>query len=160
AVANYPTIMAGALAAADRVFEVLELPPSEGDRPGELPARFEREIEYRGVSFSYDGQAPVLRELDLTVQRGQIVAVVGPSGAGKTTLVDLLPRFYEPTSGWWGGGAGPGPAEAPSAPRSRGRCPATRRFSSSTRRRAPSTRNPSAWCRRRSIGSWRAVPCW
>ena len=99
AVANYPTIMAGALAAADRVFEVLELPPSEGDRPGELPARFEREIEYRGVSFSYDGQAPVLRELDLTVQRGQIVAVVGPSGAGKTTLVDLLPRFYEPTSG-------------------------------------------------------------
>src|SRR3989449_288850 len=99
AVANYPTIMAGALAAADRVFEVLELPPSEGDRPGELPARFEREIEYRGVSFSYDGQAPVLRELDLTVQRGQIVALVGPSGAGKTTLVDLLPRFYEPTSG-------------------------------------------------------------
>src|SRR3989442_1342487 len=60
AVANYPTIMAGALAAADRVFEVLDLPAGEGDRPGEGPARFERRIEYRGVGFAYDGQAPAL----------------------------------------------------------------------------------------------------
>src|SRR5438445_1671098 len=98
-VANYPTIIAGALAAADRVFEVLELPPGEGDRPGELPARFARRIEYRGVSFAYDGQSPVFRALDLVVERGQIVAVVGPLGAGTTTLVDLLPRFYEPSGG-------------------------------------------------------------
>jgi subfamily B ATP-binding cassette protein MsbA len=97
--ANYPTIMAGALAAADRVFEVLDLPSSEGDRPGELPARFERRIEYHGVTFAYDGQAPVLHGIDVEVERGQIVAIVGPSGAGKTTLVDLLPRFYEPTGG-------------------------------------------------------------
>src|SRR2546425_831756 len=59
-VANYPTAMAGALAAADRVFEVLDLASEEGDRPGEGPARFEQRIEYRGVSFSYNGQAPVL----------------------------------------------------------------------------------------------------
>ncbi len=98
-VANYPTIMAGALAAADRVFEVLDLPPGEADGAGDLPARFERHIEYRDVTFSYDGQAPVLHGIDLDVQRGQIVAVVGPSGAGKTTLVDLLPRFYEPSQG-------------------------------------------------------------
>jgi subfamily B ATP-binding cassette protein MsbA len=91
--------MAGALAAADRVFEVLDLASEEGDRPGEVPARFEQRIEYRGVSFSYNGQAPVLEGLDFEVRRGQVVAVVGPSGAGKTTLVDLLPRFYEPKRG-------------------------------------------------------------
>src|SRR5207253_331922 len=98
-VANYPATMAGALAAADRVFEVLDLASEEGDRPGEVPARFEQRIEYRGVSFSYNGQAPVLEGLDFEVRRGQVVAVVGPSGAGKTTLVDLLPRFYEPKRG-------------------------------------------------------------
>ena len=100
AVAQYPTIMAGAVAAADRVFEVLDLRPDEGDRPGEIPAAFRERIEYRRVSFSYDGtEAAVLRDVDLEVRRGQVVAIVGPSGAGKTTLVDLLPRFYEPTSG-------------------------------------------------------------
>src|SRR3989454_679982 len=69
-------------------------------RPGEIPAAFRERIEYRRVSFSYDGtEAAVLRDVDLEVRRGQVVAIVGPSGAGKTTLVDLLPRFYEPTSG-------------------------------------------------------------
>ena len=97
--ANYPTVMAGALAAADRVFEVLELAGDERDQPGECPARFADRIEYRHVSFSYNGEAPVLQDIDLDVRRGQVVAVVGPSGAGKTTLVDLLPRFYEPKGG-------------------------------------------------------------
>src|SRR6266849_3005810 len=98
-VANYPTVMAGALAAADRVYEVLDLASEEGDRAGEVPARFEQRIEYQGVSFSYNGQARVLEGVDFEVRRGQVVAVVGPSGAGKTTLVDLLPRFYEPKCG-------------------------------------------------------------
>ncbi len=98
-VSQYPTTMAGAVAAADRCFEVLDLPADEGDRPGETAARFHDRIEYRGVSFSYNGEAPVLRDVDLEVRRGQVVAIVGPSGAGKTTLVDLLPRFYEPTGG-------------------------------------------------------------
>src|SRR5205823_1208172 len=84
---------------ADRCFEVLDVPADEGDRPGETPARFSERIEYRGVTFSYDGEAPVLRDVDLEVLRGEVVAIVGPSGAGKTTLVDLLPRFYEPTGG-------------------------------------------------------------
>src|SRR6266550_5688532 len=75
-VANYPTAMAGALAAADRVFEVLDLASEEGDRPGEVPARFERCIEYRGVTFSYNGEAPVLHGVDLEVRRGQVAAVV------------------------------------------------------------------------------------
>src|SRR5207245_2479141 len=95
---QYPTIMAGAVA-ADRCFEVLEVPADEGDRAGETTARFGDRIEFRGVTFSYDGEAPVLRDVELEVRRGHIVAIVGPSGAGKTTLVDLLPRFYEPTGG-------------------------------------------------------------
>ncbi|HYT83747.1 MAG TPA: ABC transporter ATP-binding protein [Gemmatimonadales bacterium] len=98
-VANYPTIMAGAVASAERVFEVLDLPAAEGDRPGERAAAFNDRIEYRGVSFEYEAGEAVLRDVDLEVRRGHIVAIVGPSGAGKTTLVDLLPRFYEPTRG-------------------------------------------------------------
>jgi ATP-binding cassette, subfamily B, bacterial MsbA len=99
AVAQYPTVMAGAVAAADRCFEVLDLPSDEGDEPGAVPATFEHRIEYRQVGFSYDGAAPVLEDVNLEVCRGQVIAIVGPSGAGKTTLVDLLPRFYEPTAG-------------------------------------------------------------
>jgi subfamily B ATP-binding cassette protein MsbA len=98
-IANYPAVMAGAVAAAERVYEILDLPADEGDRPGETEASFRHSIEFRGVSFAYDHDAPVLRDVDLLVQRGQVVAIVGPSGAGKTTLVDLLPRFYEPTRG-------------------------------------------------------------
>src|SRR2546425_13028719 len=67
---------------------------SEGDRPGEQPARFAERIEYRSVSFSYDGQAPVLRDVDFAVCRGQVAAMVGPSGAGMTTLWARRPRFY------------------------------------------------------------------
>jgi subfamily B ATP-binding cassette protein MsbA len=98
-ISNYPAIMAGAVAAADRVFEVLDLPSEELDRPGESTARFAGQIEYHGVSFSYGEEAAVLRDVSFEVRRGEVVAIVGPSGAGKTTLVDLLPRFYEPSSG-------------------------------------------------------------
>jgi subfamily B ATP-binding cassette protein MsbA len=98
-ISNYPAIMASAVAAAERIDEVLDLPSEEEDRPDETPARFTDRIEYRGVSFAYGADEPVLRDVDLEVRRGQVVAIVGPSGAGKTTLVDLLPRFYEPTSG-------------------------------------------------------------
>src|SRR6267378_3634105 len=98
-VANYPTIMTSAVASAERVFEVLDLPSAERDKPGETTAEFNERIEFRGVSFEYEASEAVLRDVDLEVERGQVVAIVGPSGAGKTTLVDLLPRFYEPTRG-------------------------------------------------------------
>ncbi|HET8714063.1 MAG TPA: ABC transporter ATP-binding protein [Gemmatimonadales bacterium] len=98
-VSNYPAVMAGAVASAERVFEVLDLPPAEGDKPGETTAEFSERLEYQGVSFEYEAGEAVLRDVDLEVKRGQVVAIVGPSGAGKTTLVDLLPRFYEPTRG-------------------------------------------------------------
>jgi len=98
-VSNYPAVMAAAVASAERVFEVLDLPSAEGDRPGETTAEFSESIEFRGVSFEYEPSEAVLRDVELEVKRGQVVAIVGPSGAGKTTLVDLLPRFYEPTRG-------------------------------------------------------------
>ena len=97
---NYPTQLTAAAAAGERIFEVIDLPPAEGDRPGETPAPgFTECVEYRGVSFAYGDESPVLHDVALEVRRGQVAAIVGPSGAGKTTLVDLLPRFYEPTAG-------------------------------------------------------------
>jgi len=88
------------LSAAQRVFSLLDLPPAIQDRPGarELPP-LSREIRFEGVSFAYDGEAPVLHDITLTVRKGEMVALVGPSGAGKTTLLSLLPRFYEVSQG-------------------------------------------------------------
>ena len=89
-----------ALASARRLFEVLDADVSVVDAPDAAPlAPFSREIRFRGVVFAYPGDAPVLRGIDLVVPRGSVTALVGPSGAGKTTLVNLLPRFMDVTDG-------------------------------------------------------------
>ena len=98
-VTQYPNMMAVALASAERIFEVLDRPESEGDAPGAEEAAFAREISYDRVGFAYDGGEAVLKDVSFTVPRGSIVAIVGPSGAGKTTLIELLPRFHDPVSG-------------------------------------------------------------
>src|SRR3989475_6059779 len=95
-VSNYPAVMAGALASAGRVYEVLDLTPDEGDRPGETTAQFHERIEYRRVSFAYADEAEVLRDVELEVRRGQVVAVVGPSGGGENPPVGLRPPFSAP----------------------------------------------------------------
>lgn len=88
------------LAAASRMFEILDEKPSVVDSPGAVEAVAPREaIEMRDVSFAYDPGRPVLSGVSLRARVGQIVALVGPSGGGKSTLVDLLARFYDPTSG-------------------------------------------------------------
>jgi ATP-binding cassette, subfamily B, bacterial MsbA len=86
--------------ATSQVFTYLDLPEEELDAPHatRLPA-FLREIVFENVSFSYDS-APILRGISFAARKGEVVAIVGSSGAGKTTLVNLLPRFYELTSGW------------------------------------------------------------
>ncbi|HKF45682.1 MAG TPA: ABC transporter ATP-binding protein [Thermoanaerobaculia bacterium] len=88
-----------ALSAARRVFEIIDARPEIADRPGarELPA-FSDAIRYENVTFGY-AEGPVLRDVNLTIRRGETVAIVGPSGAGKTSLVNLLPRLYEPSAG-------------------------------------------------------------
>ncbi len=88
-----------ALSSARRVFDLIDAPSEIVQKRGavELPP-FSRAIHYENVSFGY-GDEPVLHGVDLTIQRGETVAIVGPSGAGKTTLVNLLPRLYDPTEG-------------------------------------------------------------
>ena len=88
-----------ALASASRIFEVVDAENDIRQKPGAAElAPFSQALAYRGVSFSY-GEAPVLSGIDLEIRRGETVALVGPSGAGKTTLVNLLPRLYDPTEG-------------------------------------------------------------
>lgn len=88
------------LASMERIDKILlaENPIKEPAQPREL-AGMERDIEFRDISFSYDGQRQVLKHIDLTVPKGKTVALVGQSGSGKSTLVDLLPRYHDVQSG-------------------------------------------------------------
>jgi ATP-binding cassette subfamily B protein len=88
------------LAAAERVFEVLALPEDKPDRPGAVNAPREvREIRFEGVEFEYRPGRPVVRDFTVAVPGGSVVALVGRSGAGKTTVTDLVARFHDPTRG-------------------------------------------------------------
>jgi subfamily B ATP-binding cassette protein MsbA len=94
-----PTTAQQSLAAAERLFEVLDEPTEEQvDRGTRTITSFNRAVEFDNVSFAYDTE-PVIRDVSFTAKKGSVVALVGPSGAGKTTLVDLIPRFYTPTAG-------------------------------------------------------------
>jgi ABC-type multidrug transport system fused ATPase/permease subunit len=91
--------IADAEPAAERFFEILDLPGEPPDPPGALQiGRIARGLAFRGVSFSY-GREPVLRGVSFSARAGEVVALVGRSGAGKTTLAELLLRFHDPDSG-------------------------------------------------------------
>jgi len=95
---TYTSVHQG-LAGAERVFEVLDEKPAITDKPNARAAKpFAEEIEFQSVSFAY-AEAPVLKQINLTIRAGQTVAVVGMSGVGKSTLVDLVPRFYDVSAG-------------------------------------------------------------
>jgi subfamily B ATP-binding cassette protein MsbA len=88
------------LAAADRVFAVLDTPPRIRQAPDAIEVDgFRESIRYRDVVFAYDGGETVLNHIDLEIRRGEVVALVGASGVGKSTMADLLPRFYDPQEG-------------------------------------------------------------
>jgi subfamily B ATP-binding cassette protein MsbA len=94
-----PTTAQQSLAAAERLFEVLdEQTEQQLDRGTRTAANIVRSIEFENVSFAYDAE-PVLTDISFTARKGAVVALVGASGGGKSTLVDLIPRFYEPTAG-------------------------------------------------------------
>jgi subfamily B ATP-binding cassette protein MsbA len=84
----------------DRIREVLDMEGEVRDMPGARKAPyFKGRIELENVTFGYDAQNAILKELSLEIQPGQVAALVGPTGAGKTTLIGLIPRFYDPSSG-------------------------------------------------------------
>ncbi len=96
---NYSEFKQGE-ASCDRLFELLALPPEIQDKSDAiiLPS-VQGQVEYQNVNFAYLPEKPVLKNLNLGVKPGEMIALVGASGAGKTTLVNLLPRFYHPQAG-------------------------------------------------------------
>ena len=96
-----PAVAQNAFAASERLFDVIDRPTEKAlDRGTRVVRDFEDALVFEDVSFSYEGsQRPVLSDISFTADKGDVLAIVGASGAGKTTLVDLIPRFYEPTAG-------------------------------------------------------------
>jgi ATP-binding cassette subfamily B protein len=94
------TELQNALACAGRVFELIEAPEQTPDpKNPESPEAVRGAVQIRDLSFSYVPEKPLIGDFDLTVQPGQRVAIVGPTGCGKTTLINLLMRFYDPQEG-------------------------------------------------------------
>ena len=87
-------------ASLDRIDRILQTESTIRELPDPKPIRdFHDEIRYEHVSFAYSDERPVLRDIDLTIRKGQMIAIVGQSGSGKTTMADLLPRFYDAQQG-------------------------------------------------------------
>ena len=97
--ANYGDFKQGE-ASSDRIFELLAIQPTVVEKPGaiELP-HVTGKVEYRNINFAYNSETPILQNMSLLVLPGEMIALVGASGVGKTTLVNLLPRFYDPQAG-------------------------------------------------------------
>ncbi|MCX2179710.1 ABC transporter ATP-binding protein/permease [Streptomyces sp. SKN60] len=99
-VASMANLVQSGVASAERIFELLDAEEQEPDAPhSEQPADLKGKVALEGVSFRYEEDKPLIEDLSLSVEPGQTVAIVGPTGAGKTTLVNLLMRFYEVTGG-------------------------------------------------------------
>lgn len=100
---EYANIMGeiqSALAAAERVFRLLDAPSEPEDAPDAVEAKdVQGEVCFKNVRFSYDGKTDIIKNLSFTALPGQTIAIVGPTGAGKTTLVNLMMRFYDTQSG-------------------------------------------------------------
>lgn len=95
---SFTSIQRG-LSSGERIFAVLDVEPAIQSKPGAKKVdSFSDTIEFRNVSFAY-GEHKVLNDINLKVQKGKTIALVGPSGGGKSTLADLVPRFYDPTNG-------------------------------------------------------------
>ncbi|MFA6075292.1 MAG: ABC transporter ATP-binding protein [Negativicutes bacterium] len=93
-------IISRVMAACERIFEILDIHPEVSDKPAALAAdELRGVVEFAGVNFSYKADEPVLRDINFSVAAGQTVALVGPTGAGKTTIINLVCRFYDAVDG-------------------------------------------------------------
>ncbi|HBT16340.1 MAG TPA: ABC transporter ATP-binding protein [Firmicutes bacterium] len=94
------TTLQQALAAAERIFELMAIDnPVLEEKNNEVLTNVVGNLEFRNISFAYNQGEEILKDIDFEIKPGEVVALVGPSGAGKTTIADLIPRFYEPTKG-------------------------------------------------------------
>jgi len=98
-IASMMNLLQSGVASAERVFEVLDEPEQSPDGTASLPDPLAGEVDFTDVAFSYEPDKPLITDLSLTAHPGQTIAIVGPTGAGKTTLVNLLMRFYDISSG-------------------------------------------------------------
>jgi ATP-binding cassette subfamily B protein len=99
-IANQYANIQTAIAGAERIFEVMETPPETDEGTSKITAEDIRgDIKFEDIHFSYDPEKPVLKGLDLDIKQGQKIAIVGATGSGKTTVVNLLTRFYDADSG-------------------------------------------------------------
>lgn len=99
-IANIYNSFQTAVAGAERIFDILDEQPEPEDRPDALPLTDPKgDIEFRDVTFGYDPDTPILKNVSLNIPAGTKMAIVGPTGAGKTTLINLLTRFYDVTGG-------------------------------------------------------------
>ena len=99
-ITNITNSIQASLTGAQRVFEVIDAPIEVENRADALPLeRLTGRLEFQGVSFAYAGDENVLHGIDLLIEPGQVVAIVGATGSGKSSLLNLIPRFYDPTAG-------------------------------------------------------------
>ena len=98
--AKLTTVISRGQASAERIQEILDTAPAISDKPGAVPApTLAGAVELRGVSFGYQGDRDVLHGIDLRAEPGSVVAITGPTGAGKSSVVSLIPRLYDATQG-------------------------------------------------------------
>lgn len=99
-ITNIANSIQASLTGAQRVFEILDAPLEVANRPGAVRlGKVRGRIEFQAMSFAYNAGDGVLEAIDLTIEPGQVVAIVGATGSGKSTLLSLVPRFYDPTAG-------------------------------------------------------------
>ena len=96
---NLLTLFQSAIAGAERVFEILDEENENVNEHGKEKARFDGEVTFENIQFEYVKGKPILRGIHFTARAGEMVAIVGPTGSGKTTIIQLLTRFYDTTGG-------------------------------------------------------------
>jgi len=99
-ISNFYNSLVIAMASAERIFEIMDIEPDIRDLPGAVPLPpIKGNVEFDHVTFGYESDCPVLKDVSFRVKGGETIALVGPTGAGKTTIVNLISRFYDPDEG-------------------------------------------------------------